>query len=511
MEKIIIFDTTLRDGEQSPGASLGVKEKAEIARQLDRLGVDIIEAGFPISSTGDFESVCAVSQAVRRPVICALARAKEEDIKAAYQALKRANKKRIHVFLATSKIHMKYKLKKPEDEILKLARKAVKLAKKYCDDVEFSPEDAARTKEDFLFRVIEAVIEAGATTVNIPDTVGYSTPHEFGDLITKIRENVPNIKKAIISVHCHNDLGLGVANSLAAIKSGAKQVECTINGLGERAGNASLEEIVMALKTRSDFYHKATSIKTPLLYKTSRLVSHLTGMVVQPNKAVVGQNAFSHEAGIHQDGVLKKRSTYEIIKPEEVGFSESCIVLGKHSGRHAFSRRLKDLGYKLTKEETDSAFRHFKALADKKKEIFDEDLETLVEEQLAKIPKSWSLSYLQTKSATASPPKAIIALKDPDGKIQKASSIGDGQVDACYKAIEKITKQKGKLEDYSIQSVTAGKDALGEVRVRVKFKKHIISGHGASTDIIEASAKAYLNTINKLIARRQIKTQVSKR
>ncbi len=345
MEKIIIFDTTLRDGEQSPGASLGIKEKVEIARQLDKLGVDIIEAGFPISSAGDFESVRAVSQAVKRPIICALARAKEEDIKTAYNAIKGANKKRIHVFLATSKIHMKYKLKKPEDEILKLARKAVKLAKKYCDDVEFSPEDAARTKEDFLFRVLEAVIEAGATTVNIPDTVGYSTPHEFGALITKIRENVPNIKKAIISIHCHNDLGLGVANSLAAIKNGAKQVECTINGLGERAGNASLEEIVMALKTRNDFYHKTTSIKTPLLYKTSRLVSHLTGMVVQPNKAVVGQNAFSHEAGIHQDGVLKKRSTYEIIKPEEVGFSESFIVLGKHSGRHAFSQRLKDLGY----------------------------------------------------------------------------------------------------------------------------------------------------------------------
>lgn len=507
MEKIIIFDTTLRDGEQSPGASLGVKEKVEIARQLDKLGVDIIEAGFPISSTGDFESVRAVSRAVKRPIICALARAKEEDIKIAYQAIKEANKKRIHVFLATSKIHMKYKLRKPEDEILKLAKKAVKIAKRYCDDVEFSPEDAARTKEDFLFKVLEVVIDAGAKTVNIPDTVGYSTPAEFGSLIAKIRENVPNIKKAIISVHCHNDLGLGVANSLAAIKSGAEQVECTINGLGERAGNASLEEIVMALKTRSDFYHKTTSIKTPLLYKTSRLVSHLTGMIVQPNKAIIGQNAFSHEAGIHQDGVLKKRSTYEIIKPEEVGFLESSIVLGKHSGRHAFLQRLKELGYKLTKREIDDAFQHFKDLADKKKEIFDEDLEALIEEQLAKVPQSWSLSYLQSKSATASPPQAVIALKGPDGKIQRATSIGDGQVDACYKAIEKITKQKGKLEDYSIQSVTGGKDALGEVRIRVKFKKHIISGRGASTDIIEASAKAYLNAINKLMAKRTLKVK----
>jgi 2-isopropylmalate synthase len=505
MKKILIFDTTLRDGEQSPGASLGVKEKIEIARQLDRLGVDIIEAGFPISSSGDFNSVRAVSEMVKRPIICALARAKEEDIKTAYRAIKQARKKRIHVFLATSKIHMKYKLKKPEDEILKLAIDAVRIAKRYCDDIEFSPEDAARTREDFLFKVIEAVIDAGAVTVNIPDTVGYSTPDEFGGLITKIKENVPNIEKAIISVHCHNDLGLGVANSLAAIKSGAKQVECTINGLGERAGNASLEEIVMTLKTRSDFYQKTTSIKTSLLYKTSRLVSHLTGMIVQPNKAIVGQNAFSHEAGIHQDGVLKKRLTYEIIKPQDVGFLESRIVLGKHSGRHAFSQRLKELGYKLSKEEIDNAFQHFKELADKKKEVFDEDLEALIEEQLARVPQAFSLSYLETQSATNSAPKAVIALKGPNGKVQKATSIGDGQVDACYKAIEKITKQKGKLEDYSIQSVTGGKDALGEVRVRVKFKEGVISGHGASTDIIEASVKAYLNAINKLVAKKLLK------
>lgn len=502
MEKIIIFDTTLRDGEQSPGASLGVKEKVEIAKQLDKLGVDIIEAGFPISSRGDFEAVEAVARAVKRPVICALARAREEDIKAAALALKAAHKKRIHVFLATSKIHMKYKLHKAEEEILKLAKSAVKTAKQYCDDVEFSPEDAARTEERFLFEVLETVIAAGAATVNIPDTVGYSTPEEFGALIRKIKANVPNINKAVISVHCHNDLGLAVANSLSAVKNGAKQVECTINGLGERAGNASLEEIVMALKTRNDFYDKTTSIRTPLLYKISRLVSSLTGMIVQPNKAIVGRNAFSHEAGIHQDGVLKKRATYEIMKPEEVGFLESNIVLGKHSGRHAFFKRIEELGYKLSEKKIEETFRLFKDLADKKKEIFDEDLEALIEEQSAEIPQAWSLSYLETKSATNSAPWSEVALRSSDGKIQKAASSGDGQVDACYKAIEKITGQKGKLEDYSIKSVTGGKDALGEVRVRVKFKNQVVGGHGASTDIIEASVKAYLNAINKLLAKR---------
>lgn len=502
MEKIIIFDTTLRDGEQSPGASLAVKEKVEIAGQLDKLGVDVIEAGFPISSRGDFEAVVAVCRAVKRPAICALARAREEDIKAASQALKAARKKRIHVFLATSKIHMKYKLHKPEEEILKLAKHAVKTARQYCDDVEFSPEDAVRTDEEFLFKVLEAVIAEGAATVNIPDTVGYATPEDFGALIRKIRENVSNIDKAVISVHCHNDLGLGVANSLSAIKNGAKQVECTINGLGERAGNASLEEIVMALKTRNDFYQKTTSIKTPLIYKTSRLVSSLTGMIVQPNKAIVGRNAFSHEAGIHQDGVLKKRATYEIMKPEEVGFSESNIVLGKHSGRHAFSNRIEELGYKLSEKKIEKVFGLFKDLADKKKEIFDEDLEALIEEQTAELPQAWSLVCLESKSATNSAPWADVTLRGPDGKIRKASSSGDGQVDACYKTIEKITGQKGRLEDYSIKSVTSGKDALGEVRVRVKFRKHLVGGHGASTDIIEASVKAYLNAINKFLAKK---------
>lgn len=505
MEKIIIFDTTLRDGEQSPGASLGVKEKVEIAKQLDKLGVDIIEAGFPVSSSGDFEAVKAVCRAVKRPVICALARANEEDIRTAYRALKEAKKKRIHVFLATSKIHMKYKLRKPEEEILELAVKAVRLAKRYCDDVEFSPEDAARTQEKFLFKVLEAVIDAGAAAVNIPDTVGYSTPDEFGKLIMSIRENVPNIKKAVISVHCHNDLGLGVANSLSAVKAGAKQVECTINGLGERAGNASLEEIVMALKTRKDFYQRVTSIKTELLYKTSRLVSYQTGIVVQPNKAVVGQNAFRHEAGIHQDGVLKKSSTYEIIKPEEVGFLESRLVLGKHSGRHAFLERIKELGYKLKKEEINDIFLRFKELADKKKEIFDEDLEALIDEQLTKVPQIWSLVSLETKSATGEVPTVLVALKGPDGKIKKTTSLGDGQVDACYKAIEEITKCRGILEDYSIHSLTGGKDAVGEVRIRVKFKRHIISGHGASTDIIEASAKAYLDAVNKAVIKAKLK------
>ena len=498
MEKIIIFDTTLRDGEQSPGASLGSQEKFEIAKQLARLNVDIIEAGFPISSPGDFEAIRLVARRIRGPVICGLARCIKKDIDAARDALKPAKKKRIHVFLATSKIHMRYKLRKAEDEIVKLAVEGVKHARRFTDDVEFSPEDASRSETEFLYRVIEAVIDAGATTVNIPDTVGYAIPEEFGNLIYRIKNNVPNIEKAIISVHCHNDLGLAVSNSLAAIRNGARQIECTINGVGERAGNASLEEIVMSIKTREDFFGFSTDIVTREIYKTSRLVSKLTGLVVQPNKAVVGQNAFAHEAGIHQDGVLKRRTTYEIMKPEEVGLSSSRLVLGKHSGRHAFNERLKKLGFSLSASELNVAFKRFKRLADKKKFIYDEDLETIVEEEFAEIPATWQFAYLHIVSGTQTVPTATIKLKSKSGLVGEAAS-GDGPVDACYKAIDKITKRKGELLDYAIQAVTKGKDALGEVTVRVRSKGKVAIGKAASTDVIEASAKAYLNAINKLI------------
>ena len=385
MEKIIIFDTTLRDGEQAPGASLDQRGKLEIAEALANLGVNIIEAGFPISSKGDFEAVCAVARRIKGPVICGLARSIKKDIDAAYQAIKVSGRPRIHVFLATSKIHMKYKLKKAKDEILRQAVEAVRYAKKRCPDIQFSPEDASRSERNFLFRVIEAVINAGATTVNIPDTVGYAEPEEFGNLISAIIENVPNINKAVIAVHCHDDLGLAVANSLSAIKNGARQVECTINGIGERAGNASLEEIVMALETRKDtFSNLKTDIKKNQIYRTSRLVSKLTGFVIAPNKAIVGANAFRHEAGIHQDGILKKRSTYEIMRPQDVGFAQTGLVLGKHSGRHAFNQRLSQLGFHLKPNELLKAFSKFKELADKKKEIFDDDLIAIVEDQLRK-------------------------------------------------------------------------------------------------------------------------------
>lgn len=499
MDKIIIFDTTLRDGEQAPGASLSAQEKLEIAQQLVRLGVNVIEAGFPISSPGDFSSVKQIAQQVKGAVICALARALEKDIEAAVEALKLARHKRIHVFLATSKIHMQYKLKKAESEILKLAEAAVKYARKFCDNIEFSPEDASRTEREFLFRVVETVINAGATTVNIPDTVGYAQPEEFGGLILAICNQVPNINKAVISVHCHNDLGLAVANSLAAVKNGAGQVECTINGLGERAGNAAMEEIVLSLITRKDqFQDKYTSIRTKEIYKTSRLVSKLTGFVVAPNKAVVGGNAFRHESGIHQDGVLKKRQTYEIISPKDVGFSGEGIVLGKHSGRHALAERLQQLGFKLNGEQLGKAFIKFKELADKKKEVFEEDLISIVEEQIKGLPEVWSMLSFEFKGGTHIQPEATVKLKK-DKKVFAATSSGDGPVDACYKAMEKITRFKARLLDYSIQAITQGKDALGEVNVKLEIKTDEISGRGLSTDIIEASAKAYLNAINRFL------------
>ncbi|HPM42686.1 MAG TPA: 2-isopropylmalate synthase, partial [Candidatus Omnitrophota bacterium] len=457
MGKIIIFDTTLRDGEQSPGASLNINEKLEIARQLAVLGVDVIEAGFPISSPGDFEAVSMVAKNIKGPIVCGLSRALEKDIDAAYDAVKHSRRPRVHVFLATSKIHMKYKLKKAEDEILKLAVAAVKYARAKCHDIEFSPEDASRTEKQFLYKVVEAVIDAGASTVNIPDTVGYATPYEYGQLIKDLKNNVPNIDHAVISVHCHNDLGLGVANSLSAVLNGAGQVECTMNGLGERAGNASLEEIVMAIKTRNDvFKDLSTGINTRELYKTSRLVSKLTGVPVQPNKAIVGANTFAHESGIHQDGVMKERTTYEIMNPEDVGFEESKMVLGKHSGRHAFDARLKDMGFTLSKGQLDEAFDRFKKLADKKKEVFDEDLETIIDEEISRIPERFKLKHFRITSGDETKPSALITLEH-DGKFVESISGGDGPVDACYKAVDKVTSIKGKLIDYQIRSVTSGK------------------------------------------------------
>jgi len=504
MEKIHIFDTTLRDGEQSPGASLDVKEKLQIAHQLAKLNVDVIEAGFPISSPGDFEAVNLIAKKVKGPIICALARATKKDIDAAYRAIKPAKRKRIHVFLATSKIHMKHKLKKAEDEILKAASKAVKYAKKYTKDIEFSPEDASRTNPDFLVKVVSKVIQAGATVVNIPDTVGYAVPYEFGALIRKLKEKVPNIDKAIISVHCHDDLGLAVANSLSAVINGATQVECTINGIGERAGNAALEEIVMNISTRRDFFKTKTDIKTSQFYKASRLISKLTGMKVQPNKAIVGDNAFSHESGIHQDGVLKERSTYEIIDPKKVGVGESKIVLGKLSGRHAFTERLKKLGFSLDDKELTKAFDRFKKLADKKKNIFDEDLRAIIEEEVIQIPQTWVLDYIHVSSGTKTAPSATIKLKKKREVFEGISS-GDGPVDACYNAIDKITKIKSQLLSYDLNSITEGKDALGEVTVKLKSSKAIITGRGTSTDVIEASIKAYLDAINRLHYRKKKK------
>jgi len=497
MEKVAIFDTTLRDGEQSPGASLNTKEKLEIGWQLKRLGVDVIEAGFPAASPGDFEAVKLVAAKIRGPVICGLARCKREDINAAFRAVKHSSRPRIHVFLATSKIHMEHKLKKAEDEIVELAVWAVKYARSRVRDIEFSPEDASRTDRAFLYKVLEAVIDAGAVTVNIPDTVGYAVPFEFGELIASVKRNVPNIEKAVISVHCHNDLGLGVSNSLEAVKRGAGQIECTVNGLGERAGNASLEEIVMAMDTRNDLFGSSTNIRKRELYKTSRLVSRLTGIPVQPNKAIVGRNAFSHEAGIHQDGILKMPRTYEIMRPEDVGFGRTQLVLGKHSGRHAFRERLRMLGFCLDGKELNRAFGIFKQLADKKKEIYDEDLATIVEDELRVVPEAYRLENLRFSSGTDVTPEAEVTVRIKQRKVTR-SSTGDGPVDACYKAIDKVTGIKPRLLDYSIRAVTSGKDALGEVTIRMRARKKEVSGRGASTDIVEASAKAYIDAVNKV-------------
>jgi len=499
-EKIWIFDTTLRDGEQSPGFSMNVEEKLRMAAQLAKLGVDVIEAGFPISSEGDFEAVKAVSQTIKGPVICGLCRLLRIDIDRAWEALRYAQLARIHVLGCGSDIHLEYKLRTSREQMIKDSIEAVKYARTLCDDVEFSPEDATRADVDFLCQLLEAVIEAGATTVNIPDTVGYITPGEFGALIRTIRERVSNIHRARISVHCHNDLGLGVANMLAAVENGARQVEGTINGIGERAGNAALEEIIMALKVRSNYYSHHTDIVTEEIYKTSRLLGSITGIHVQPNKAIVGDNAFAHEAGIHQHGVLSNPITYEIMTPQSIGLPHNRIVLGKHSGRHAFAKRLEDLGYELTKEEINRAFTRFKDLADKKKEIFDEDLEAIVEEQLSAAPDVFTLDYIHTSAGNQTVPTATVRLRRDDVMLQDAA-IGDGPVDAAYQAIDRITGIPGRLIDYQIKAVTSGKDAIGEVHVKVQFDGSAASGKAASTDVIEASARAYLNAVNRVALR----------
>jgi len=498
MEKIIIFDTTLRDGEQAPGAALTSFQKLEIATQLEKLGVDIIEAGFPIASPDDFAAVSAIAKLIKKGSVCALARCISKDIQSAGQSLKKAKHPRIHLFLATSKIHLKYKFKKAEDEIAVIARDSIRQAKKFCADVEFSPEDATRTQKDFLFRMVEMAIKEGARTINIPDTVGYSYPQEIYCLITDILNNVPNINKAVIATHCHNDLGLATANSLSAVLAGARQVHCTINGIGERAGNASLEEVVMAMRTRKDVFGSFyNNINTKEIYRTSRLVSKLTNFLVPPNKAIVGKNAFAHESGIHQDAILKKRITYEIMDPHDVGIADSQLILGKHSGRHAFRDRLKTLGFDLNEDQLNKAFVRFKEVADKKKDIFDDDLRAIVEDEIRVVKPIWKLESFEINSGTKINPQAqIILIKD--AKFISGVSSGDGPVDACFKAIDKITGYKAKLEDFRLEAVTAGKDALGQVSLKLKIKDAVISGRGASTDIIEAAVKAYVDAVNKL-------------
>ena len=501
MRIVRIFDTTLRDGEQSPGASMNVEEKLQVARQLVKLGVDIIEAGFPIASVGDFEAVRMIASEIKGATIAALARTKFDDIDRAAEAINPAESGRIHTFIATSDIHLHHKLRMSREAVLETAVSAVQRARQHTDDVEFSAEDATRSDRDFLARITEAVIKAGAGTVNIPDTVGYTVPEEFEELIRHLMNRVPNIDKAVISVHCHNDLGLAVANSLAAVLGGAGQVECTVNGIGERAGNASMEEIVMAMKTRPKFFDADTRIKTQEIYKISRLVSKITGIVVQPNKSIVGANAFAHEAGIHQDGFLKERSTYEIMKPEDVGIPQSKLVLGKHSGRHAFKMRLHDLGYELGEEDLNNAFEKFKHLADQKKYIFDEDVETLVSQEVSKVPEVYALLGLSVKSGTDVRPSATVKMTAHEQTIEQTDS-GDGPVDAVYRAIAAITGTKSSLLKFDVKGITGGTDALGEVVVTLEESGRPVRGQGADTDIIIASAKAYINALNKLEIRK---------
>jgi len=497
-DHLIIFDTTLRDGEQSPGASMTKEEKVRIARQLERMRVDVIEAGFPAASNGDFEAVKAVADTIKDSTVCGLARAIEADIKRAGEALQGAKSGRIHTFIATSPIHMEKKLRMSPEQVVEQAVKAVKWARQFTDNVEFSPEDAGRSEIDFLCRVLEAVIKAGATTLNIPDTVGYTMPEQFGKLIRTLRERIPNADKVVFSVHCHNDLGLAVANSLSAVMNGARQVECTINGLGERAGNASLEEVVMAVRTRQDFFPCDTRIAATHIVAASKLVSGITGFPVQPNKAIVGANAFAHESGIHQDGVLKHRETYEIMRAEDVGWGANKMVLGKHSGRNAFRSRLVELGIELASEEVlNTTFMRFKELADKKHEIFDEDLHALVSDEAMTLREHYKFLSLTAHSETGQIPHAHIVITEA-GKELRAESDGSGPVDATFRAIEKMLSSGADLQLFSVNNITSGTDSQGEVTVRLQKAGRIVNGHGADTDIVVASAKAYLSALNKL-------------
>ncbi len=499
-EIVKIFDTTLRDGEQSPGASMNIEEKIQIAIGLQKLNVDIIEAGFAAASVGDFEAIENISKVIETSTVCSLARALGRDIKAAGDAIAHAKHKRIHTFIATSAIHMKYKLKMSPDQVIQKAVEAVSYAKTFTDDVEFSCEDAGRSEMSFLKEILDAVIEAGATTLNIPDTVGYRLPAEMGKMIKELHDFVSN--RAILSVHCHNDLGLAVANSLECIQNGARQIECTVNGLGERAGNAAMEEIVMALKTRADFFKGLdTNINTKEIYPMSRLIANITGIVPQPNKAIVGKNAFAHESGIHQDGVLKHQETYEIIKPEDIGLNNAnTIVLGKLSGRHAFKEKIESLGYRLSKEELDQSFGRFKLLADKKKEIFDDDLRAIISDEIIKIPKAFELVNLQISDCMTGVPSAAMSIRYKEKEITDAG-IGNGAMDAIFKTIDRISDINGELKDYKVTAVTKGKDALAKVTVKVSFDHAlpVFTGHGLSIDTMIASAKAYINALNTYI------------
>ncbi|UCE82415.1 MAG: 2-isopropylmalate synthase [Deltaproteobacteria bacterium] len=497
--KITVFDTTLRDGEQVPGAKLNAKQKLEIALQLERLGVDVIEAGFPCSSPGDAQAVKMVAREVRKPIIAGLARAVQQDIDICWESVREAEQPRIHVFLGSSDIHVQKKLRMDREKALELAIESVRYAKRFCPDVEYSTEDASRTDFEYLCRVIDEVIKVGATTINIPDTVGYATPNEFGELITRLRESVPALDKVTLSVHCHNDLGLAVANSVTAVRNGAQQVECTINGIGERAGNASLEEIVMTLRTRPTMFDAHTEINTKEIYRTSRMVSRLMNIPVQPNKAIVGANAFAHSAGIHQDGILKDRTTYEIMKPEDVGIMEHTMVLTARSGRAAVRHKLKDLGYDLEKALFERVFQRFINVADRKKEITAKDLSSIVEIEMSKVPETYSFLGMQIMSGDQTTPLSSVRLKKDD-EILTDAAIGNGPVDATFRCIERLVGHQGRLLDYDLKAITTGKDALGEAMVRVEVEGKIYSGVGTSPDVIEASARAYLNAFNRYFA-----------
>ncbi len=499
-----IFDTTLRDGEQSPGCSMNTAEKLKVAQQLAKLHVDVIEAGFPIASPGDFEAVSAIAREVKGPVIAGLCRATQKDIDAAWGAVRHAAKPRIHTFIATSPIHMAKKLNKAPDAVLAQAVEAVRYARSLCADVEFSAEDAGRSDQAFLRRITEAVIAAGASTVNIPDTTGYAIPEEFGARIADLMAHVPNIGKAVIAVHCHNDLGMATANSLAAVKAGARQIECTLNGIGERAGNTAMEEVVMALHTRARYFGVETKIRTTEIWPASRLLTQIIGVGVQPNKAIVGANAFAHESGIHQDGMLKSPETYEIMTPASIGLPTNTLVMGKHSGRHALKKRLASLGCHLEGEALNAAFERFKRLADKKKEIFDEDLIAIAEtESESERPPAYAMTYLHTSSGTETIPTATVVLEQADGTKVQDAACGDGPVDAIYRVIDRLTGVRPKLTGYALAAVTEGADAQGEVNIRIEQDGLTVRGKGASTDVVEASARAYLDAVNRLLARRE--------